>query len=64
LVGTQVDVKIDVVDCATGTPVVGEYETEGKAILGGLNPTFPDNDNSSFTFELRGTGALTNNVIA
>lgn len=63
LVGTKVDVKIDVVDCATGTPIADEYQYDGEAIVGSADPTFPDNDNSSYSFELRGTGALTQSVI-
>jgi predicted secreted protein len=43
----------------TKTGVSGDKYYSGMAYLTDLSPDFPDNDNSSYSFTLDGTGALT-----
>ena len=58
-IGTEVDLKITQCAAGTTTPATGESKIEGSAILTQLSASFPDKDNSSFTFSLQGTGAWT-----
>jgi hypothetical protein len=60
--GTTVDVKVTPVDCA-GAAIVGEYEWTGTAFFTALDQSHPDQEDSSYTFTLQGTEALTAAVV-
>lgn len=58
-VGTEVVVKVTQVTAGTTTPVVGESNINGSAILTQLSVSAPDKDNGTVSFTLNGTGAWT-----
>ena len=58
-VGDQVLVKITQVTAGTSSPVAGETNIIGQAILTQLSVSAPDKDNGSVSFTLNGTGSFT-----
>jgi len=58
-VGDTVKIKITQVAAGASTPVTGETNIIGDAILTQLSVSAPDKDNGSVSFTLNGTGAFT-----
>ena len=58
-VGDQVLIKITQVTAGTSSPVSGETNIVGQAILTQLSVSAPDKDNGSVSFTLQGTGTFT-----
>lgn len=57
-VGDVVKIKITQVAAGASTPVTGETNIIGDAILTQLSVSAPDKDNGSVSFTLNGTGAF------
>ena len=57
-VGDTVKIKITQVAAGASTPVTGETNIIGDAILTQLSVSAPDKDNGSVSFTLNGTGAF------
>jgi predicted secreted protein len=64
VVGSSVWIKL--VPCAAGsvTPLSGESQLAGTAILTQFSAAFPDKDNATYNFNLQGTGELVKSTIA
>jgi hypothetical protein len=60
--GTTTDVRVMPVDCS-GAEIVDEYQWSGKAYFTDLSQSHPDQEESTYTFTLQGTDALTAAIV-